>query len=442
MQDKLSLDGSRLICFSETDADWVFEVFKRAIPLAQLVEVLWVTSEDELLSLPKTHQRSYVISAYDRAILNSPSLVEVTKETVLIEYLVTLTKELGNEIWMAEFSHSSITSEANSKNNPVLTFTDNEWSDPFGSHFNDQSSAQNEYPPQEHLDSVDATPPLQAKDCSGVIIAVLGPRGSGVTTVSTTLASQLAKVAQTVLVELTIDTDLGFLHDVDDHTPSLSEFFAQNNQMPFSNRRKGTISDFVCTPKGAGYDLVCGIWAEEHVGLIDGSSLQDLLSQLQASYRYVVCDIHPHLDNAHSFRKDGSTLVTDAVLRSASHLCLVTQNGSKWLYALAKIIKKITHLEELPRSWSVTINQSAESKAKSSRAAKEVTQIIQLSIVGSKYEDVEISLHRLAKRVVETIPPEPSPELSSLATKIRNLPAKTLNLKVDTDHYINIAEIY
>ncbi len=445
MEERLSIDRSRLVCLSETDGDWIFEVFKRMIPLAHLIELLWITSTAELLALPRSPGRCFVISALDRVAFNDLSLVEVTTETPLLEHLVKLTNELDEGIWIAELLQPFSTSEVWSKNGLESSPTDQDWSNAFGRTSNDKPSLQHgsEYPLKEQPSNVDAPPTLRTRDHSGVVIAVLGPRGSGVTSVSTMLAGQLSKVAQTVLVELAIDTDLGFLHDVDDHTPSLSEFFAQNSQTTFSNRTSvSSVGEYVCRPKGVNYDLLCGIWQEEHVGLIDSSSLQGLITQLQSSYRYIVCDIHPHFYNLDTLPTDGPARITSSVLLSASHLCLVTQNSSKWLYSLAKITKKITQLEELTSSWSVTINQSNESKAKTSKTAREVTQIIQLATVGTKYKDIDISLHRFAKRASDTVPPEPLSELLSLAKLITHLPPRSLPIPKDKDYFSNIAEIY
>ena len=438
MQDQSPKHRVRLLCLSEIDSDWIFEVFRRAVPLAQRLDVLWVTSIDELSTLEQNSQKHYLISKIDRDKIKDFFLKEVAFESPDLEYLASLSENLDDDIWIAELLQLDQVIEATNTENACRSLTD---------HFAtlDSSSESELFPNKgpDHQSTGGKSSSIEPKKGEiGSIVAVLGSRGCGVTSVAAGLASTLAIEAPTVLVELSTDTDLAFLHDVEEARPSLSEYFANCSRKAFSTDRDESVKTYISAPKGVGYHLLCGIWQQDHVSLIDRSALNDLLSSLQTLYTFIVCDIHPHFCDSPALSEEIPVLLTRSVLQCASHLCLITQYGSKWLYSLAKILKKVVQIDGITDSWSLTVNQLSRSKSKNAKTYKEISQIVQLAIMGSNYRDLEVFFSSFSKKDDETIPPAPSLELSALARKIADLPSKAVTLSAGEDLYSFSGPIY
>ncbi|SHE59959.1 MinD-like ATPase involved in chromosome partitioning or flagellar assembly [Ferrithrix thermotolerans DSM 19514] len=378
-----------IACVSEIEYDWITEVFRSVIPLAAHVQVLWIRHESELGDFLSSGVRTFLVfdaneypsiathSNTDNYELEIPDTVlQVLDRVRNLVFVTELRQERdqGDEVVELRVQEPKVVFHSSSKKNALGRKS---------------PSAKDTTAPTalEH--------PVQGG--LATVAIVMGPRGSGISTVSSVIATGLAKVGPTALVELTLDCDLAYLHGVDPLAPTLSEYLAQSGNEE-STKPLLMIDELTNVAPGFDYCLIPGVWDPKHITLMEQRGIIELIKALRARFSYLVCEVHPYLARPYDYEDLGSPLMADIALSVSSHLTLVTQQDPKWIYAISKILTDLVEKKEAPSSWSIVINRFKDQRAERTRLKRDISQILSLTTLGSRYEGIDAPIHFAKER--------------------------------------------
>lgn len=227
-------------------------------------------------------------------------------------------------------------------------------------------------------------------------ITVIGPRGVGTTTVATALAQGLSRLGETLLLEFTLESEMGYLHGMNNTYIGLAEIISSSAFL--SDSMQDRLSTAICKPDGVDYSLLAGLSTPLQVNLIQLDVLHDFLAEIADRFRYVVVDANPYLGTVMSTgspEAEAQSLLTRTAIRSSSRCIITTQSTRKWLFSSAKLLKQLKQLEDLPASTSIVVNRTGSKHLNKSFGYQEVEKLFEIAMIGSPLSHQQIEIFKL-----------------------------------------------
>ncbi|MHB8669361.1 MAG: hypothetical protein ACYDAD_02185 [Acidimicrobiales bacterium] len=187
----------------------------------------------------------------------------------------------------------------------------------------------------------DATPVRRA--AGGLLVAVVGPGGTGASTAATALAQALAASdpGRVVLADFSRCADLGLLHGVPEEASGVQELVDAH--------RVGVPTDddvvSLATPVVDGsYRVLPGLRRARHWAAIRPRSFEAALASLTRAFPVVVCDVDPDLegeDEGGSIDVEERNAMSRITVQSADVVLAVAEPSRKGLHRLARVLEDL-----------------------------------------------------------------------------------------------------
>lgn len=186
----------------------------------------------------------------------------------------------------------------------------------------------------------DTAPARRAGD--GLLVAVVGPGGTGASTAATALAQALAGAAPAcvVLADFSRWADLGLLHGVPEESSGVQELVdAHRVGMP-------TDEDVVALTAAVpgGYRVLPGLRRARHWAAIRPRAFEAALASLTRAFPVVVCDVDPDLegeDDGGSIDVEERNAMSRLSVQAADVVLAVAEPSRKGLHRLARLIEDL-----------------------------------------------------------------------------------------------------
>jgi len=174
---------------------------------------------------------------------------------------------------------------------------------------------------------------------SGLVVAVVGPGGTGASTIAIALAQGIAATGRsTVLADLARHAEQAVLHDVRDVVPGVQELTeAHRNGVPTA----ADVRNLTFTIVERGYSLLLGLRRGRYWPSLRPRAFRAAFASLAAAFEAVVCDVTGDLetdDAAGSTDVGERNLAAIEALRAASVVAVVGHAGVKGTHSLVRLI--------------------------------------------------------------------------------------------------------
>lgn len=176
----------------------------------------------------------------------------------------------------------------------------------------------------------------------GTVVTVVGPGGTGVSTVAAALAQGLAADARAggavLLADLCRRAEQAMLHDAGRAAGGVQELTeAHRGGRPPA----GDVRAVTFRVPARGYDLLCGLRQERFWPSLRPAAFTAAFASLTAAYRYVVADTDADFEgeaDSGSFDVQERNLMARTALAEADALVVVGEPSMKGLHALTRVL--------------------------------------------------------------------------------------------------------
>ncbi len=233
--------------------------------------------------------------------------------------------------------------------------------------------------PVRQADFVDfATPATTAPGPSpwdGALVAVIGPGGTGVSTVAIAAAQGLGRTSRaaehsTALTDLRRCAEQGMLHDTDPTSPGLLELI---DLCRLGNPDPDAVRAQFSGITNRGYDLLPGLRRSRLWTQLRPASSQQALNAMMRTYDHVVADLDGDVegesDNGSIDVEDRHQL-TRLALHQATVVLVVGHSSMKGMHSVARLIREVVEFGVSPSALQPVFNHAAAgSRARAGYAA-------------------------------------------------------------------------
>lgn len=198
------------------------------------------------------------------------------------------------------------------------------------------------------------------------VVAVCGPGGTGVSTVSIALAQALP--GRAVLADLALHAEQSMLHDARDVTPGVQELVES-----FRSGRGAAASSFTFPIEERGYDLLLGLRQARHWPALRPRSFEAAFDALCAGWATVVCDTDADIEGEKecgSLDVEDRNVMARTTLGRADVVVVVGLPGLKGAHSLIRVVQSLVSFGVGARRVVPVVNKAPRSP----RARAELAQ--------------------------------------------------------------------
>ena len=229
---------------------------------------------------------------------------------------------------------------------------------------------------------VDAVP-------GGLVVAVVGPGGTGASTIASALAQGIAASGRsTVLVDLARHAEQAVLHDVRDVVPGVQELVeAHRNGVPTPE----DVRNLTFTIVERGYSLLLGLRRGRYWPSLRPRALRAALSSLGIAFEAVVCDVTGDLeteDAAGSADVAERNLAAVESVRTAAMVVVVGRPGVKGTHSLVRLIGDVVGAGVPAGRIIPVVNAAPRSPKARADIAVAVADLSRPALGGGRMQDV------------------------------------------------------
>lgn len=220
-----------------------------------------------------------------------------------------------------------------------------------------------------HLPVEDAVPDHRPGGDQGTLVAVLGPGGTGTSTVAMALAQGLAHSVgegRVLLGDFRLDAEMAMLHDARDVVPGVQELIdAFRSARPAPEEVRALTFDVV----NRGYQLLLGLRRHRDWAVLRPRTFEASVDGLVATFTAVVADTDADVEGealSGSVEVEERNVMARSLTGRADAVVAVGGPGTKGLHALVRTVNGLREHGVAPERILAVINQSP--KAQRARA--------------------------------------------------------------------------
>ena len=199
---------------------------------------------------------------------------------------------------------------------------------------------------------------------SGALVAVIGPGGTGVSTVAIAAAQGLGRSGRaadngTALIDLRLCAEQAMLHDTDPSSPGLLELV---DLCRLGNPDDDAVRALLSGITNRGYDLLPGLRRSRLWTQLRPASSQQALHAIRRSYDHVVADLDGDLEGENdngSIDVEERHQLTRLALQDAAVVLVVGHSSMKGMHSVARLIRDIVEFGVSPRAVQPVFNHAA-----------------------------------------------------------------------------------
>jgi hypothetical protein len=223
----------------------------------------------------------------------------------------------------------------------------------------------------------------------GLVVAVVGPGGTGASTIACALAQGIAATRRpTVLADLARHAEQSVLHDVRDVVPGVQELVeAHRNGVPTPE----DVRNLTFTIVERDYSLLLGLRRGRYWPSLRPRSFRAALSSLSVAFEAVVCDVTGDLeteDHAGSADVAERNLAAVEAVRSAAVVVVVGRPGVKGTHALVRLIGDVVGAGVPAGRIVPVVNAAPRSPKARADIAVAVADLARPALGGGRMQDV------------------------------------------------------
>lgn len=215
-----------------------------------------------------------------------------------------------------------------------------------------------------------ATAPAPAPGSSpwdGALVAVIGPGGTGVSTVAIAAAEGFGRIGRaaersTALIDLCLSAEQAMLHDTDPSSPGLLELI---DLCRLGNPDDEAVRAQLSGVTNRGYDLLPGLRRSRLWTQLRPASSQQALHAIVRSYDVVVADLDGDVegesDNG-SIDVEERHQLTRLALRQAAVVLVVGHSSMKGMHSAARLVRDIVEFGVSPSAVQPVFNHAASGR--------------------------------------------------------------------------------
>jgi hypothetical protein len=176
----------------------------------------------------------------------------------------------------------------------------------------------------------------------GMVVAVTGPGGTGVSTAAMAVAQELGddvrQAGMVLLADLRLHAELAMLHDAGDVRPGVQELVeAHRGGLPSGEE----VRSLVVAPQGRPYQLLLGLRRARFWPALRPQAFAAAFDSLERAFRVVVCDVDADLegeDEGGSLDVEERNVMARTAVGRAQVVLAVGLPSLKGLHALVRVI--------------------------------------------------------------------------------------------------------
>ena len=204
--------------------------------------------------------------------------------------------------------------------------------------------------PVHQADFADSSTPTAtaagASPWHGALVAVIGPGGTGVSTVAIAAAQGLGRASRvpdrsTALIDLRLCAEQAMLHDTDPTSPGLLELI---DLCRLTNPDDDAVRALLSGITNRGYDLLPGLRRSRLWTHLRPASSQQALNAIVRSYDYVIADLDGNVegesDNG-SIDVEERHQLTRLAVHQAAVVLVIGHSSMKGMHSVARLIRDI-----------------------------------------------------------------------------------------------------
>ena len=222
-------------------------------------------------------------------------------------------------------------------------------------------------------DVLPGEPATEPDGAHGLVAAVLGPGGTGVSTVAVALAQGLAADPRhgrsVLLADLALHAEQAMLHDARDVVPGVQELVEAHRSRRV---RPAEVRAFAFDVEERGYQLLLGLRQARGWAAVRPRAFEAAFESLRAAYGVVVCDTDADLegeDEGGSIEVEERHVMCRTAALRADVVLAVGQPGMKGVHALVRVLNELRAVGVHPARVVPVVNRAS----KGGRARSELT---------------------------------------------------------------------
>lgn len=207
----------------------------------------------------------------------------------------------------------------------------------------------------------DVDPGVAITDGHGTLVAVLGPGGTGTSTVAMALAQGLAQEAgpgHVLLGDFRLDAELAMLHDARDVVPGVQELIdAFRSARPAPAEVRRLTFDVV----NRGYQLLLGLRRHRDWAVLRPRTFEAAVDGLQSTFTAVVADTDSDLEGealSGSVEVEERNVMARSLTTRADAVVAVGGPGTKGLHSLVRSVNDLREHGIEPERILAVVNQA------------------------------------------------------------------------------------
>jgi hypothetical protein len=212
------------------------------------------------------------------------------------------------------------------------------------------------------------------------LVTVLGSGGAGSSTIAMAIAQGAAAdpryAGRVVLLDLALDADQAFLHDVGDVVPGLPELTEAHR---LGNPPRHEIDALLHELPSRGYRLLLGLRRHRDWSALRPLAVEAALDAVRAGHRAAVADVDGDLEGeaeCGSIEVEERNHLSRTAVRQARIVVVVGQPNAKGLHSLIRVLDRVLAMGVDPSSLVPLVNRSPRApraRAKITAAFAELT---------------------------------------------------------------------
>lgn len=248
------------------------------------------------------------------------------------------------------------------------------------------------------------------------VAAVVGPGGTGSSTVAIALAQGLASRAEhspVLLADLCRHAEQAMLHDAGDVFPGLQEL-VDAHRAGRPTPREVRAATFAIEARG--YHLLLGLRQPSHWTMLRPRAFEAAFANLRQTFRAVVCDIDGDFegeDQVGSVEIEERNLLSRTALLQAAVVLVVGRPGMKGLHSLVRLVGEVTAAGVAPAAIVPVVNAAPRQPRQRAAITADFAALAR-AITGSRElaSPVFLPRRKIDEALQDGVPlPAPLPEL-------------------------------
>ncbi|MGH9177680.1 MAG: hypothetical protein ACRD0N_03890, partial [Acidimicrobiales bacterium] len=223
-------------------------------------------------------------------------------------------------------------------------------------------------------DVLPGEPAAEPGGAQGLVATVLGPGGTGVSTVAVALAQGLAADARhgrsVLLADLALHAEQAMLHDARDVVPGVQELVEAHRSRRV---RSAEVRAFVFDVEERGYQLLLGLRQSRAWAAIRPRAFEAAFESVRSAYSVVVCDTDADLegeDEGGSIEVEERHIMCRTAALRADVVFAVGHPGMKGVHALVRVLNELRAVGVPPGRVVPVVNRAPKGgRARSDLAA-------------------------------------------------------------------------